>query len=224
MNIIGDVAGKTCVLVDDIVDTAGTLCAAAAALKDHGAQAVVAYCTHPVLSGPAIANLENSQLDELVVTDTIPLSAAAKRLPAHPAVVGGGVAGRDDPSRMCVRRVGQLAVRRLISGGFRFPQTLTWSRVSGNAAARRSSLKKATTMATQHEIKVTSRKDEGKGASRRLRRASQVPAILSMAAKAEPVSIQLVHNDVWLASQHEWFYSSILRPRAGRRRAEGAAA
>ena len=71
MNIIGDVAGKTCVLVDDIVDTAGTLCAAAAALKDHGAKRVVAYCTHPVLSGPAIANLENSQLDQLLVTDTI---------------------------------------------------------------------------------------------------------------------------------------------------------
>jgi ribose-phosphate pyrophosphokinase len=78
MNIIGDVTGKTCVLVDDIVDTAGTLCAAAAALKDHGASKVVAYCTHPVLSGPAIANLENSQLDQLVVTDTIPLSEAAR--------------------------------------------------------------------------------------------------------------------------------------------------
>jgi ribose-phosphate pyrophosphokinase len=78
MNIIGDVAGKTCVLVDDIVDTAGTLCAAAAALKEHGAKRVVAYCTHPVLSGPAIANLEASHLDQLVVTDTIPLSDAAR--------------------------------------------------------------------------------------------------------------------------------------------------
>ena len=78
MNIIGDVAGKTCVLVDDIVDTAGTLCAAAAALKDHGARRVVAYCTHPVLSGPAIGNIEASQLDELVVTDTIPLSEAGR--------------------------------------------------------------------------------------------------------------------------------------------------
>jgi ribose-phosphate pyrophosphokinase len=78
MNIIGDVSGKSCVLVDDIVDTAGTLCAAAAALKEHGAKRVVAYCTHPVLSGPAIANLEASQLDQLVVTDTIPLSDAAR--------------------------------------------------------------------------------------------------------------------------------------------------
>jgi len=78
MNIIGDVSGKTCVLVDDIVDTAGTLCAAAAALKVQGATKVVAYCTHPVLSGAAIDNLNKSQLDELVVTDTIPLSEAAR--------------------------------------------------------------------------------------------------------------------------------------------------
>ena len=77
MNIIGEVEGKTCVLVDDIVDTAGTLCAAAAALKQRGAAKVVAYCTHPVLSGPAITNIGNSAMDELVVTDTIPLSEAA---------------------------------------------------------------------------------------------------------------------------------------------------
>lgn len=81
MNIIGDVQGKTCVLVDDIVDTAGTLCAAAAALKDNGATKVVAYCTHPVLSGAAIENISKSRLDELVVTDTIPLSAAARQCP-----------------------------------------------------------------------------------------------------------------------------------------------
>ncbi len=78
MNIIGDVSGRICVLVDDIVDTAGTLCAAAAALKAAGAIKVVAYCTHPVLSGAAIDNINRSQLDELVVTDTIPLSEAAR--------------------------------------------------------------------------------------------------------------------------------------------------
>jgi ribose-phosphate pyrophosphokinase len=78
MNIIGDVAGRICVLVDDIVDTAGTLCAASAALKEAGAIKVVAYCTHPVLSGSAIENINRSQLDELVVTDTIPLSEAAR--------------------------------------------------------------------------------------------------------------------------------------------------
>ena len=78
MNIIGDVDGRTCVLVDDLVDTAGTLCKAADALKERGATKVVAYCTHPVLSGPAVSNIEASQLDELVVTDTIPLSAEAQ--------------------------------------------------------------------------------------------------------------------------------------------------
>ena len=77
MNIIGDVSGKTCVLIDDLVDTAGTLGKAAAALKEHGAIKVVAYVTHPVLSGPAISNIANSQLDAMVVTDTIPLSAEA---------------------------------------------------------------------------------------------------------------------------------------------------
>jgi ribose-phosphate pyrophosphokinase len=73
MNIIGDVEGRSCVLVDDLVDTAGTLCKAAAALKGHGAAKVVAYCTHAVLSGPAVTNIESSQLDELVVTNTVPL-------------------------------------------------------------------------------------------------------------------------------------------------------
>lgn len=77
MNIIGDVDGKHCVMVDDMVDTAGTLCKASTALKEHGALRVVAYCVHPVLSGPAIDNITNSDLDELVVTDTIPLSDAA---------------------------------------------------------------------------------------------------------------------------------------------------
>lgn len=76
MHIIGEVSGKTCIIVDDMVDTAGTLCKAAGALKKHGAERVVAYVTHPVLSGPAIENISNSELDELVVTDTIPLSKA----------------------------------------------------------------------------------------------------------------------------------------------------
>ncbi len=78
MNIIGDVAGRSCVLVDDLVDTAGTLCKAADALKEQGAARVVAYCTHAVLSGPAVENIENSSLDELVVTNTIPLRPNAQ--------------------------------------------------------------------------------------------------------------------------------------------------
>lgn len=77
MNIIGDVDGRTCVIIDDLVDTAGTLCNAAGALKKRGAVKVVAYCTHPVLSGNAVKNINASVLDELVVTDTIPLSKEA---------------------------------------------------------------------------------------------------------------------------------------------------
>lgn len=79
MNIIGDVAGRTCVIMDDMVDTANTLCEAAAALKEKGASKVLAYCTHPVLSGKAVERIENSVLDELVVTDTIPLREDAQQ-------------------------------------------------------------------------------------------------------------------------------------------------
>jgi ribose-phosphate pyrophosphokinase len=78
MHIIGDVTDRTCILVDDMCDTAGTLCKAADALKANGAKRVVAYATHPVLSGPAVDNIINSSLDELIVTDTIPLSDASK--------------------------------------------------------------------------------------------------------------------------------------------------
>ncbi len=78
MNIIGEVSGRTCVIVDDMVDTAGTLCKAAAALKQEGAKKVLAYCTHPVLSGAAITRISESELDELVVTDTIPLQEGSR--------------------------------------------------------------------------------------------------------------------------------------------------
>ena len=83
MNIIGDVGGRTCVIVDDLVDTANTLCEAARALKEEGAERVLAYCTHPVLSGKAIERISASAIDELVVTDTIPLrddAANCKRI------------------------------------------------------------------------------------------------------------------------------------------------
>jgi ribose-phosphate pyrophosphokinase len=87
MNIIGDVAGRFCILIDDIVDSAGTLCNAAAALKEEGAGDVVAYCTHGVLSGAAVQRVENSELTELVITDSIQLSeaaAASRRIRALP--------------------------------------------------------------------------------------------------------------------------------------------
>jgi ribose-phosphate pyrophosphokinase len=80
MHIIGDVRGRSCVMIDDLVDTAGTLCHAAAALKKNGAVKVVAYCTHAVLSGAAAENVKNSVLDELVVTDTIPLTEELRKI------------------------------------------------------------------------------------------------------------------------------------------------
>ena len=79
MNIIGDVEGKNCVMIDDMVDTAGTLCHAASALKEHGAKTVHAYITHAVLSGPAVQRIKESELDEIVVTDTIPLKKKARK-------------------------------------------------------------------------------------------------------------------------------------------------
>ena len=81
MNIIGDATGRTCVIMDDLVDTANTLCKAAAALKEHGAKKVVAYCTHPVLSGGAVQRIAESELDEIVVSDTIPLTEEAQACP-----------------------------------------------------------------------------------------------------------------------------------------------
>ena len=78
MHIIGEVEGRTCIIMDDMVDTANTLCEAAVALKEQGAAKVVAYCTHPVLSGKAVERVHNSALDELVVTNTIPLREDAK--------------------------------------------------------------------------------------------------------------------------------------------------
>ncbi len=81
MNIIGEVKGRTCVMLDDLVDTAGTLCKAAHALKEHGAERVLSYCTHAVLSGTAVARITDSELDELVVTDTNPLREDARACP-----------------------------------------------------------------------------------------------------------------------------------------------
>jgi len=79
MNVIGDVSGRTCIMIDDMVDTAGTLCQAAEILKEKGAKKVVAYATHAVLSGGAIDNISNSKLDELVITNTIPLNGNASK-------------------------------------------------------------------------------------------------------------------------------------------------
>jgi len=79
MNVIGDVSGRTCIIVDDMADTAGTLCAAAVALKEKGATKVVSYVTHAVFSGPAVARISASEIDRMVVTDTIPLRPEAQQ-------------------------------------------------------------------------------------------------------------------------------------------------
>ena len=101
-------------LIDDLVDTAGTLCHAATALKGAGAKKVLAYITHPVLSGPAIERIAKSELDELVVTDTIPLREDAKQLPEDPSADRRGPAGGDDAPHSG-RRERELAVHRLIA-------------------------------------------------------------------------------------------------------------
>jgi ribose-phosphate pyrophosphokinase len=106
MHIIGDVDGRTCVLIDDLVDTAGTLCHAAGALKKHGATKVAAYCTHAVLSGSAIKNLNGSELDELVVTDTIPLSQEA---------MGSGKIRQLSVAEMLAETIRRIAVGESVS-------------------------------------------------------------------------------------------------------------
>ncbi|HEY1400882.1 MAG TPA: ribose-phosphate pyrophosphokinase [Terriglobales bacterium] len=94
MHVIGDVNGRTCLVIDDLIDTAGTLVKTAQALLDSGATAVYACCSHPVLSGPAVENIRNSPLTEVVVTNTIPLSDAAKRLPKIKVLTIAGLIGR----------------------------------------------------------------------------------------------------------------------------------
>jgi ribose-phosphate pyrophosphokinase len=94
MHVIGDVNGRTCLVIDDLIDTAGTLVKTAQALLDSGATAVYACCSHPVLSGPAVDNIRNSPLTEVVVTNTIPLSDAAKHLPKIKVLTIAGLIGR----------------------------------------------------------------------------------------------------------------------------------
>jgi len=94
MHVIGDVNGRTCLVIDDLIDTAGTLVKTAQALLDSGATSVYACCSHPVLSGPAVENIINSPLTEVVVTNTIPLSEAAKRVPKIKVLTIAGLIGR----------------------------------------------------------------------------------------------------------------------------------
>lgn len=110
MNIIGDVDGRTCLLMDDMVDTAGTLCKAASALKERGAEAVYAYCTHPVLSGGAVERVMDSELDGLVVTDTIPLRDDAKSCPKIRQLSTAALLGETIERIACAESVSSLFV------------------------------------------------------------------------------------------------------------------
>ncbi len=110
MHLMGDVDGKTCIIIDDLVDTAGTLCHAAAALKEKGAVKVVAYATHPVLSGDAIKNIENSELDELVVTDTIPLGEEAQKCARIRALSVADILARTIDRINCEESVSELFI------------------------------------------------------------------------------------------------------------------
>ena len=111
MHVIGEIDGRNCVIMDDMIDTAGTLVKAAEVLKERGAKSVFAYCTHPVFSGPAIERINASMLDEVVITNTIPLSRDGARVQEDPPAVGGLSVRRDDPPHQR-RRVGDVAVCR----------------------------------------------------------------------------------------------------------------
>ena len=111
MHVIGEIEGRNCVIMDDMIDTAGTLVKAADVLKERGAKKVFAYCTHAVFSGPAIERIQASKLDEVVVTDTIPLADDGKKLRQGAPAVGRVPVRRDDPPHLR-RRVGHVPLRR----------------------------------------------------------------------------------------------------------------
>ena len=215
MNIIGDVQGRTCLIMDDMVDTAGTLTKAAAALKANGASRVVAYCTHPVLSGGAVMRVADSDLDELVVTDTIPLNG---QLPPTDRIRAISCAA------LLAETIVRIAKSDSVSSLFLdygFKQALTGLqhhpcglRLRGSSAVglgrshfifkEEPSMK----ISTSHGV-ATTRSLEGTGASRRLRRAGKLPGIV-YGGVAAPVSIELDHNPILLALRMEAFHSSII--------------
>jgi ribosomal protein bL25 (Ctc-form) len=202
MNIIGEVEGKSCVLVDDLVDTAGTLCHAAKALKEVGASRVVAYITHAVLSGrrsrdrglgPRRARLHGHH------------SAAGRgaEVAQDPPALRRGAAGRDDaPDPRRGKR--ELALYRLICGA-----AAAWSRVRWHVDVHWRDL-----MKTAFELTAEFREGPGKGASRRLRHANKVPAIL-YGGHREPRALSLDHTKLMLMLDNERFYSTIISLKVG---------
>ena len=253
MNIIGDVDGRTCVIMDDIVDTANTLCKAATALKEHGAKKVVAYCTHPVLSGGAVPRIAESELDEIVVTDTIPLTDEAQALPAHPPALLRAAPRRDDDARL-ERGVGELAVHRIAcreavarQAGWPAPAISGYtSRLSPAAGSRRRSPRMSPTaddrparphgrtahpegrrhQESHHAIRIhriSRARPKAAGASRRMRRAGKAPGIV-YGGTAAPQPIELDHNALFHALRNEAFHASILTMKLDGARDQGAAA
>jgi ribosomal protein L25 (general stress protein Ctc) len=210
MHVIGEIEGRNCVIMDDMIDTAGTLVKAADVLKERGAKKVFAYCTHAVFSGPAIERIQSSKLDEVVVTDTIPLA---------------------DERQEC-GKVRQLSVAflfaetiRRISDGESVTssspsRTVTFDRTAGSLF--RSALPDAGLRPVVHEapgrgpssfgvvMKFTAyeRTVQGTGASRRLRNAQKVPGIVYGAGT--PAMIELDHNALFFALKKEAFHSSLL--------------
>ncbi len=173
MNIIGEVEGRTCVIMDDIVDTAGTLCKAADALKEHGAKRVLVLLHPRGLSGAAVSRIDESELDELVVTDTIPLREDAKACPRSAR----------SRSRRCSPTPSCASATRSRSPRCSWNEAFALRRLRRVAASTVSAWLRAGTTPLwsnhmQIEFKATKRDAQGTGASRRLRRAGQIPGII----------------------------------------------
>eukprot|EP01041_Mallomonas_annulata_P026474 gene26474-47803_t len=182
MNVIGDIEGRNCVIMDDMIDTAGTLVKAAEVLKARGAKKVYAYCTHPIFSGPAIERItQGDALDEVVVTNTIPLSAAAA----------------------ACRKIRQLTVAPLIAE--------TIQRIAKGESVMSVFLNRSHTgrggLSLELDMKFVAfeRAKQGTGASRRLRITGRTPGIV-YGGSAEPLLVELDHNALWHALKKEAFH------------------
>ena len=219
MNIIGDVNGRSCVIMDDIVDTANTLCKAATALKEHGAKKVVAYCTHAVLSGGAVQRIATSELDETRGLGHDPAHRGGAGLSARPRAVLRAAPRRDDDPGV-QRGVGELALHGVALEAEKelyfkaFPGTgdVANPQTTGRTAPTRLQRRKAADIRSRTmsiEFTAFPRTTEGRGASRRMRRAGKAPGIVYGGTHA-PQPIELDHNALFHALRNEAFHASIL--------------
>jgi ribosomal protein L25 (general stress protein Ctc) len=236
MHVIGDIDGRNCVIMDDMIDTAGTLVKAAEVLKERGAKKVYAYCTHPIFSGPAIERIaKGSALDEVVVTNTIPLSEAAKAAQKSPTLRGAADC-RNHPAH-CQGRVGDEFVLRsrepvltcalppdgrLASIGCLHQASFGRLACSGaplwlvqRHGRQQAFFKQGTLVAVVPfqelimKFVAFERAKQGTGASRRLRNSGRTPGIV-YGGSAEPQLIEVDHNALWHALKKEAFHSSVL--------------